>query len=161
MHTNHTRKADDIFPLTNPQIGGKTSITNQDRLRAQQLLGLLKVKVNYKRQDLFREKQKIKTAESSYVEEGGRLPEEATEDSSFFTGEWEFLLEKEELIEALEELSLHQQHLLWLLFVEEKTQKEVAQLWKVSPATISQTKARAYQHLRHFLEQKGGGNSGR
>lgn len=160
MHTNHTRKTDDIFPLTNSPTRGETIITSQDRQRAQQLLGLLKIKINYKRQDLFREKQKIKNAESFYVEEGG-LPEEVIKDSIFFTGKWEFLLEREELIDALKELSLHQQHLIWLLFVEGKTQKEVAQLWGVSPATISQTKARAYQHLQHSLEQKGGGSSGR
>lgn len=157
VYTNYVKKADDSSMLTISQWYGKSKITDRDREQAQRLLGLLKLKVKYRQQDLFRGQQKITIKELSYPEEGVFVSEEV-EDRTFFTKEWEFLLEKGELIESLEELSSHQQNLIWLLFAEKKTQKEVAQLWKVSAATISQTKARAYQQIRYFLEQKEGKN---
>lgn len=128
-------------------------LTERDKQRAYMLLGLIKKKVKYKQQDLFRDKEKnisgnvlLENIEDVVREEGKEYR---------FTKEWVFLLENPELIEALEKLSYYNQELLWLLFVEEKTQKEIAEKFQVSPASVSQAKKRAYEQVRSFMKERG------
>ena len=128
-------------------------LTERDKQRAYMLLGLIKKKVKYKQQDLFRDKEKnisgnvlLENIEDVVREEGKEYR---------FTKEWVFLLENPELIEALEKLSYYNQELLWLLFVEEKTQKEIAEKFQVSPASVSQAKKRAYEQVRAFMKERG------
>lgn len=154
MHTNHTNPFGDHFqPATN--------LTQRDWEQAQQLLGLLKQKVKYKQKDLFRERQKIREAETSFEEEKGEGLAEDGEPDPSLSREWEFLLEGEALIAALTRLSPRHQELLWLLVVEGKTQQEIATLWGVSPAAISQTKNRVSKQIKLFLEKEEGGDRGR
>ena len=149
MHTNHINNSDSFLK---PMKEGY-DLTERDKQRAYMLLGLIKKKVKYKQQDLFRDKEKnisgnvlLENIEDVVREEGKEYR---------FTKEWVFLLENPELIEALEKLSYYNQELLWLLFVEEKTQKEIAEKFQVSPASVSQAKKRAYEQVRAFMKERG------
>lgn len=149
VHTNHINNSDSFLK----PIKEGYELTERDKQRAYMLLGLIKKKVKYKQQDLFRDKEKnisgsvlLENIEDVVREEGKEYR---------FAQEWLFLLENPELIEALKSLSYYNQELLWLLFVEEKTQKEIAEKFQVSPASVSQAKKRAYKKIRSFMKERG------
>lgn len=132
----------------------KMRITEKDWQKAFRLLALLKLKVGYKRLDLLRESQKLHSIESTYLEEIGDVVEEEEAEYQIIPEEWDFALEDGDLIEGLHHLSKRQQEVFWKIFVEGKTQEEIASDLKISPASISKTKVRAYGQLREFLKRR-------
>ena len=97
---------------------------------------------------------KIRDVESLFLEEVGENIQEEDALYRTFTPEWEFLMEDDLLIDALHQLTDRQQEILWMLIVEGKSQEEVADSLSQSPASVSQTKKRAYKQLCSFLERK-------
>lgn len=143
VHTNHERKSDD-----------KSKLTKQDWHDARSLLRFIKLKIRYKQLDLWRDMKKVRNTESLFLEEVGENIQEEDAPYDTFTPEWEFLMEDDGLIDALQQLTDRQQEILWMLIVEGKSQEEVAATLRLSPASVSQTKKRAYKQLRSFLERK-------
>ena len=118
------------------------------------MLGLLRLKVEYKRKDLLEDSKKIHKTEVTFLDEMGGSLKEQEVDYQTFTADWEFLLEDEHLISALYNMTDRQQEIVWKMFVEGKSQEEVAEDLSLSPASISQTKKRAYKYLRGVLKNE-------
>lgn len=152
VHTDHTKKTDSFSQLTKKEE--EANLSERDKQRAYMLLSLIKKKVKYKQKDLFQELKKHRLEEFS--EEAIGDVEEQERNEFYFTGEWAFVFENSDLIEALESLSYRNQEILWLLFVEMKSQKEVAKKLQVSPASISQAKKRSYRQIHSLLEKNRG-----
>ena len=143
VHTNHEKRTDD-----------RSKLTKQDWHDARSLLHFIRIKIRYKQLDLWRDMNKIRDVESLCLEEVGENIQEEDALYRTFTPEWEFLMEDDLLIDALHQLTDRQQEILWMLIVEGKSQEEVADSLSQSPASVSQTKKRAYKQLRIFLERK-------
>jgi len=165
VHTNHTRKlSENSAPATPSSGGGKrgrpdfpsgeaeASLTKEDFQHGQQLLGLLKQKVKYRKLDLLRELQKTATTEQTFLEEGADSLAEEAPAYQTFSQEWEFLLEDGELVEVLRQLTPRQQEVVWLLLAG-WSQKEIADHLGLTPAAVSQTKNRAYQEIRKLYRK--------
>lgn len=150
VHTNHTNKTDSFSKFTEKEM----ILSDRDKDKAYMLMSLITQKVKYKQKDLFRDRQKYMYQE--LFEEMIENNVDYEENNAYFTGEWAYAFENVDLIEALESLSYRQQEILWLLFVEMKSQVEVAQKFQVSPAYISKTKKICYSHIYSFLEKNRG-----
>lgn len=68
---------------------------------------------------------------------------------------WEFIMEDEALIEAVSSLTKREEQVIWLLFVEDKTNTDITTILGVSQQSISKTKKRALKKLESFLEKDG------
>ncbi|MER2180434.1 MAG: sigma-70 family RNA polymerase sigma factor [Desemzia incerta] len=68
---------------------------------------------------------------------------------------WEFIMEDEALIEAVSSLTKREEQVIWLLFVEDKTNTDITTILGVSQQSISKTKRRALKKLESFLEKGG------
>ncbi|AZP04300.1 RNA polymerase sigma factor [Jeotgalibaca ciconiae] len=154
MHTNHTNNPDDKSMLTEKSVNRRRELTEHDWQKAMRLLGLLRLKVEYKRKDLLEDSKKIHKTEVTFLDEMGGSLKEQEVDYQTFTADWEFLLEDEHLISALYNMTDRQQEIVWKMFVEGKSQEEVAEDLSLSPASISQTKKRAYKYLRGVLKNE-------
>lgn len=73
-------------------------------------------------------------------------------------GKTEFDFAEERLAKAFSELTLMRREVLRLLFVEEKTTKEVAKQLCISPNSVYQFKHQALDKLRFLLTERTDGN---
>lgn len=64
-------------------------------------------------------------------------------------------MEDEALIEAVSSLTKREEQVIWLLFVEDKTNTDITTILGVSQQSISKTKRRALKKLESFLEKGG------
>lgn len=152
MHTNHTRKTDDESHLTKDVSDHYSKLTERDWQQAARLLGLLKLKVKYRKYDLWRDIRSIQDEEVTYLDEMGEHLEEAPVVYENLNQDWAFLLEDGDLIEAIQKLSVRQKDIIWKLYAEGKSQQEIADEVTLSTAAISKTKKRAFKRIRQYLK---------
>lgn len=72
--------------------------------------------------------------------------------------EWDDIINSAELLDAINKLSIKYQRILWLLFVDRLSQKDVSKMFLVSQQSISKDKRKLLKRLKLNIKTKKGNN---
>ncbi len=119
------------------------------------LLSLIKTNITYEALHFKQHSSKIKEEQENTDYLTYKIYEnEQKQDisESVFNDTWEFLLEDENLIEALNKLTKKQQIIIKLIFIKDKKIKDIANEIGVSQQAVSKVKKQALKKLKRIIE---------
>lgn len=128
----------------------KEEISEKDIELTKRYLFLVKLRIESRRKDFMRKLSTMSSKED--------LREDMSElnlckEDDYFNRhlDWKYCIENEKLLQLLNALPLKQQQILWGIFVQRESQKQLSHQFSVSPVAIHKSMRRAIEQLRRGL----------
>lgn len=137
-----------------PELLGKLNQEYTKFVNYVSLLSLIQTHVKFKslhfREQNSSQKQELVSEETMEY----ALDQKKSSGLELTIPQWDAVLESEDLIQAVSDLTEHQQQILWFLFIEDMPVKQAKAQLNVSQQSISKTKNRALKKIQKQLEEK-------
>ncbi|MBK0347331.1 sigma-70 family RNA polymerase sigma factor [Aerococcaceae bacterium zg-ZJ1578] len=123
-------------------------MNDKEQVIVKQFLNYVKIKIHYKKIDLLREKKKNYTIE---LEENVVLETKLMEPKFLV---WESAIQNDIMIDYFYSIPEDQQILIWLIFVEQFSQKEISNVLEISQSKLSKLKSKHLKVLKSMMKKE-------